>query len=158
MNESSRAPWEYDVPLRGSPDEHYATMTTEDICNLKVPSANNAILFLWATNPKLPEALEVMERWGFSYVTDLVWVKDKIGTGYWFRAKHELLLVGRKGNVSPPPEWARHPSVLEAPRGEHSAKPEVVYELIEAMMGSQRYLELFARKARKGWKSWGVDI
>lgn len=152
-------PWEYEVPLRGDADTHYQTMKLESICELKVPSAENSILFLWATNPKLQEALTVMKAWGFNYRTNMVWVKDKIGTGYYFRGQHELLLVGTKGNVDVPAEADRVSSVLMAPRQEHSRKPPPkVYELIEQMYPNRHYLELFARNERQGWTAWGNDI
>ena len=149
-------PWEYEVPLRGSPDLHYPVMPTEEICGLKIPAAKDAVLFLWATNPKLEDALKVMEAWGFTYKTNMVWVKDRMGTGYYFRGQHELLLVGIKGNFSPPLEENRPPSVLFAPVREHSRKPDEVYEIIERMYPHGRYLELFARRKREGWTSWGL--
>jgi len=151
-------PWKYEFSLRGGSDAHYPLMKTDDIGNLPVPAAKNAILFLWATNPKLPDALRVMKSWGFVYKTNMVWVKDRIGTGYYFRGQHELLLVGVKGNFSPPLEENRLPSVLYAPVGKHSEKPEAVYEIIEKMFPNRRYLELFARKKREGWVAWGLDI
>jgi N6-adenosine-specific RNA methylase IME4 len=113
-------------------------------------------LFLWATAPKLPEAFEVMEAWGFSYKTCSVWDKEKIGMGYWFRGQHELLLVGTKGQVSPPPPQARESSVYRESRGEHSAKPKRYYEMIESMFPGKAYLELFARsKHSDDWEVWG---
>ena len=151
-------PWEYYLPLRGSPDMHYKTMSTEEICRLKIPAAEDAVLFLWATNPKLEDALTVMKAWGFTYKTNMVWVKDKTGTGYYFRGQHELLLLGVKGNIGVPAEESRPPSVLYAPAGEHSEKPEAVYELIEKMYPNRRYLELFARKRRSGWTAWGDQL
>jgi N6-adenosine-specific RNA methylase IME4 len=151
-------PWEYYLPLRGSPDMHYPVMSTEEICRLKIPVAEDAVLFLWATNPKLEDALTVMKAWGFTYKTNMVWVKDKTGTGYYFRGQHELLLLGVKGNIGVPAEESRPPSVLYAPAGEHSEKPEAVYELIEKMYPNRRYLELFARKRRSGWTAWGDQL
>jgi len=148
-------PWEYFLPLRGSPNMHYQTMTTEEICKLKVPAAENAVLFLWATNPKLEDALKVMNAWGFEYKTNMVWVKDKVGTGYYFRGQHELLLVGKKGGMSAPLEENRPHSVLVASREKHSHKPQAVYELIEKMYPGQKYLELFGTEKRKGWVTWG---
>lgn len=148
-------PWEYYLPLRGSPDMHYLTMSTEEICRLEIPADDNAVLFLWATNPKLEDALKVMKAWGFEYRTNMVWVKDKIGTGYYFRGQHELLLVGVKGNIGVPLEENRPPSVLTAPVREHSRKPDIVYEIIERMYPNGRYLELFARQQRPGWTAWG---
>jgi len=153
-------PWEYEFSLspRGDPKRHYDTMSVDEICALKIPTTKNAILFLWATNPKLEEALKVIEAWGFQYRTNLVWVKDKIGTGYYFRGQHELLLVAKRGETSVPLEELRFSSVLEAPRKRHSEKPDAVYELIERMYPSRKYVELFARNARQGWESWGIDL
>lgn len=151
-------PWQYDLSLRGSPEEHYPVMETKSICDLKIPSAEDTVLFLWATNPKLEEALQVMRAWGFTYKTNLVWVKDKTGTGYYFRGQHELLLLGVKGNPSVPLEADRPSSVLFATRGKHSQKPEEVYALIEKMYPNSKRLELFARQKREGWEAWGNEI
>lgn len=151
-------PWRYDLDLRGSPDLHYATLGIEKICRLELPVAENAILFLWATNPKLREALRVMREWGFEYKTNMVWVKDYFGTGYYFRGQHELLLVGEKGDMPVPLESDRRPSVLHSPRMRHSKKPEEVYDIIEKMYPNRKYLELFARNKRRGWESWGAEI
>jgi N6-adenosine-specific RNA methylase IME4 len=151
-------PWEYYLPLRGSPEMHYPTMPTEKISALNIPAAKDAVLFLWATSPKLKDALRVMESWGFDYRTSAVWVKDNFGTGYYFREKHELLLVGKKGKMPAPDEENRPISVIEAPRKEHSKKPDMVYELIEKMYPGRKYLELFARGVRKGWVQWGMEV
>jgi len=151
-------PWQYYFPLRGAPDAHYPTMKKEDILELEVPVADDSILFLWATNPHLENALDVVSEWGFIYKTNLVWVKDKIGTGYYVRGKHELLLIATKGKIPPPIEENRFPSVLYAPRKEHSTKPDEVYNYIEVMYPNRRYLELFARNPREGWTSWGLEL
>jgi len=152
-------PWQYDLQKRGSTLGHYKDLSVEDICTTFKPKvAEDAILFLWATNPKLEEALQVMQAWGFTYKTNLVWVKDKIGTGYYFRGQHELLLVGIKGSIGVPEEHTRPPSVLHSPRNEHSQKPNEVYKLIESMYPNREYLELFARNNREGWTSWGNEV
>ena len=153
----SDPPWQYDLNGQGSPENHYDTMPTESICNLPIHSAKNSILFLWATAPKLQDALEVMKRWGFEYRTNMVWIKDKIGPGYYFRAKHELLLVGKKGKILVPEVEDRPNSVLISPRRAHSEKPYEVYEMIEKMYPNQKYLELFARNKRENWTSWGNE-
>jgi N6-adenosine-specific RNA methylase IME4 len=154
-------PWRYDFSETKTRDieNQYPTMTLEEIKALDVPSADNSALILWATAPKLPEALEVMGAWGFQYKTCAVWDKEKIGMGYWFRGQHELLLVGTKGQFSPPPPEARVSSVYREARGEHSAKPERYYEMIEAMFPGRTYLELFAR-SRHGerWEVWGNQL
>ncbi len=159
-------PWQYYLPLRGAPDAHYKTMSIEDICNLEVEGvsiqekiADDSILFLWATNPQLKVAIrDVIESWGFIYKTNLVWVKDKWGTGYYFRGQHELLLIATKGDIPPPVEEVRPSSVLHAPVRGHSRKPEEVYEIIETLYPNRRYFELFARDPREGWTSWGLEL
>jgi len=152
-------PWPYDFPLRGAPDAHYPRMTREEILEMKFPSAEDAVLFLWATNPQLEFAIEVMNSKGFSYRTNMVWAKDIFGTGYYFRGQHELLLLGIKGGMPPPIEEVRFPSVLMSPRRKHSEKPEEVYEIIETMYPNQKYIELFARPTsrRKDWSYWGLE-
>lgn len=74
-------PWKYDFCLEGDPRQHYQVMPTNEVCELEIPKAENAILFLWATNPKLEDALKVIRAWGFTYKTNLVWVKNRKGPG-----------------------------------------------------------------------------
>lgn len=150
-------PWQYDFCLEGSPEQHYQVMPTNEICELKVPVSEDAILFLWATNPKLEDALKVIRAWGFIYKTNLVWVKDRKGPGYYFQSKHELLLVAKRGNIPPPTGDNRSPSVLEAKQTNHSHKPEVFYEIIEKMYPNRKYLELFSRNKREKWTMWGNE-
>jgi N6-adenosine-specific RNA methylase IME4 len=97
----------------------------------------------------------VLRQWGFEYRSCAVWVKDKIGMGYWFRQQHELLLVGSRGDMPPPPPEMRASSVIQADRGEHSAKPEEVHALIERAYPTLPKVEMFARKPRDGWHVWG---
>jgi N6-adenosine-specific RNA methylase IME4 len=138
---------------------HYETSTIEAIKKrpIKEIAARDCALFLWATAPMLPQQLEVMAAWGFDYKSHCVWVKNKIGTGYWFRNKHELLLVGTRGSVPAPSEDIRWPSAIEAPVGRHSEKPDVFYELIEAYFPNLPKIELNARRRRDGWDSWGWE-
>jgi N6-adenosine-specific RNA methylase IME4 len=117
------------------------------------------VLFLWATVPILPQALEVMAAWGFHYVSSAVWIKDKVGTGYWFRSRHELLLVGTRGSAPAPAHGLQWDSVIEQPRGEHSAKPEAVLELIEAYFPSLPKIEFNRRgPPRPRWAAWGNEV
>jgi N6-adenosine-specific RNA methylase IME4 len=125
------------------------------------------MLFLWAPTPLLPEAWRVMEAWGFSYRSMIVWVKLNpngeglsLGMGQWTRLQNENLLIASRGDFPCPAPAARPPSVLMAPRREHSRKPDEVYRLIEEMYphpGLPR-IELFARNARPGWAAWGNEI
>lgn len=150
-------PWRYErasTPNRAI-ENHYPTMDLDEICALDVPAADDAVLFMWATSPKLAEALTVVEAWGFTYRTCMVWVKDRIGMGYYARQRHELLLVAARGKGQVPHEAHRPDSVHEAPRGEHSAKPDLFYDLLEGMYPHLPKVELFARRQRDGWASWG---
>lgn len=154
-------PWEYnfsETPTRAL-ENQYPTMELSEIKKLKIPSADNSILFLWCPAPKLyPEGMEVIKAWGFIYKTCMVWVKDRIGMGYYARNRHELLLIATKGSPGVPEPSNRPDSVIEAPRTEHSKKPEIMYELIEQMYPHGKYLELFARNKRGNWKSWGNEV
>lgn len=153
-------PWKYDFSETESREieNKYPTMELDEIKAMKVPSHDNSVLFLWATAPKLREALEVMQEWGFEYKTHMMWDKEKIGMGYWFRGQHELLLVGTKGVFSPPEENDRFSSVYREARTEHSKKPEYFYQMIEKMFPEQSYLELFARQKRESWTAWGNQL
>lgn len=152
-------PWRYEYSISSSREieNQYPTMTTEDICALPVGdlATDDAVLFIWATNPKLEEAMQVITAWGFRYRTNMVWVKDKIGMGYYARQKHELLLIATRGEPPTPEPENRPASVFEYPRTEHSKKPEPFYEIIEKMYPELNKIELFARNKREGWDTWG---
>lgn len=105
----------------------------------------------------LPHALEVMAAWGFSYKSGLAWVKDRFGTGYWFRGQHEHLLLGTRGEPPAPAPGMQWPSVIEAPVREHSRKPDRAYELVKSYFPHLPKIELFARHARPGWDRWGAE-
>ncbi len=155
-------PWQYDYSKSDSRkiENQYPTMELDEIAALEVPSLDDSVLFLWATSPKLEESLYVVDAWGFDYKTCMVWVKDKIGMGYYARQQHELILIATKGDLPTPDPKKRPSSVLTAPRGEHSAKPDEFVVLIESMYPTFRglWLELFARTPRAGWQQWGSDI
>lgn len=142
-----------------SADNRYPTSGLDVIKDRDVGSlaADDCVLFLWATVPMLPQALEVMAAWGFAYKSHMIWAKDRVGTGYWFRNQHELLLVGTRGKVPAPAMGEQFPSVIEAPVGAHSAKPEKFYEVIEAYFPTLPRIELNARVARPGWVRWGYE-
>lgn len=155
-------PWRYEYSISTSREieNQYPTMTLEDICSLPVASisADDSVLFLWATSPKLVEAINVIEAWGFTYRTCMVWIKDKIGMGYYARQQHELLLIAARGNLPTPEPANRPPSVLYGERNTHSYKPEETYEVIEKMYPEFNKVELFCRNPREGWFSWGNQV
>ena len=153
--------WSRETGLNAAADNHYPTSPIEVIKARDVPSiaADDCVLFLWATVPMLPQALEVMAAWGFLYVTNFAWAKDKAGTGYWNRNQHELLLVGRKGNIPVPAPGTQWPSVINAPIRQHSRKPDEAYELIETYFPTLPKIELNCRgAARSGWDAWGNEV
>jgi N6-adenosine-specific RNA methylase IME4 len=153
-------PWRYDFAETDNRkiENHYTTMENSDIAKMNVPAADNCVLFMWATAPKLIEAIEVIKGWGFEYKTCAVWDKEKMGMGYWFRGQHELLMVGVKGNVSPPEASIRISSVIRESRQNHSRKPDCVAEYIELAFYDKSKIELFCREPRNGWYSFGNQI
>ena len=96
-------PWRYTPAVKNRQVEnHYPTMALSEIMEMDIPSDKNSVLYLWATASKLPDCLKVMEAWGFTYKSQMVWDKELIGMGYWARGQHELLLIGTRGKFSPP--------------------------------------------------------
>lgn len=152
-------PWRYEhaESVTREIENHYPTMTLDDICAMPVAAlaTDDAALFLWATSPKLAEALRVVEAWGFSYRTCAVWHKPQIGMGYYFRQQHELLLIATRGDMPAPPPAARPGSVVTVDRGRHSTKPAEFAEIIERMYPTLPRIELFCRSPRAGWAVWG---
>ena len=153
-------PWRYSFSKSDSRqiENQYPTMSTDEICALSIPSAKNSVLYLWATAPKLIDALKVMQSWGFDYKTHAVWDKEKIGMGFWFRGQHELLLVGTKGKFSPPAQPHRTSSVYRFKRGQHSKKPDQIRNLIGEWFPDASKLEMFCRHPAEGWDVWGNEV
>lgn len=158
-------PWRFEPYSRESgmdraADNHYPTNETEKIATLPVKTiaADDCVLFLWSTVPMLVDALLVMEDWGFSYRSHVVWEKDRLGTGYWFRNMHEILLVGTRGSIPAPAPGEQWHSVIKSAVGEHSEKPEVFAELIEHYYPNLPKIELYRRgEPRTDWKGWGLE-
>ena len=152
-------PWNLGSNASASaPDQHYPTLPVDDIAALPVPSAPDALLYLWAVNSHLREALHVMEAWGFEYRSNEVWVKQSIGRGVWTRHQHELLLIGRKGSARPAHPNVLASSVITADRREHSRKPDIVYDRLDFLYPERSKLELYARSKRPNWTSWGNQV
>jgi len=166
--------------VRGA-QKHYPLMKTEEVCCLRVDGVPvkdlaepNAHLYLWTTNNFLPDALRVAEAWGFRYVTCLTWVKgkatlvgdeeffqpDRFGLGQYFRGITEHLLFCVRGNLPyrtrEDGKRAQGKTIIYAPRGEHSEKPEEARQMIE-LVSHPPYIELFARKQTPGWTVWGNE-
>jgi N6-adenosine-specific RNA methylase IME4 len=151
-------PWQYDnQSTRAATNNHYRTMTPDEIAALPIDqlSADDSHLHLWVPNAFLFEAKDVLEKWGFTYKTNFIWVKSSPGLGNYWRNAHELLLLGVKGSC--PFLDNSQLSWIEAEREEHSTKPEVIRELIEKVSPPPR-LELFARRIIPNWSVWGDAI
>lgn len=152
-------PWRYEFAESETRaiENQYPTMTLDDIKALPVSglATDDAILFMWATSPKLEEAFEVIRAWGFTYRSSAIWVKNQLGMGYYFRQQHELLLVATRGSMPAPAPAVRPRSVFTSDRTEHSAKPAEFAQYIESMYPTLPRVELFCRSPRDGWSVWG---
>lgn len=137
----------------------FPTMSVDTFCRLPVPrqAPEDTVLYLWMTSPFLPEALTVISAWCFTYKTCAVWVKDRLGMGYFFRQRQELLLLATRGSMPTPRPGVRPDSVIVAPRKQHSKKPDETVALNDRMYPRLLKVELFAREARKGWTAWGNE-
>lgn len=159
-------PWQYDNSgLGGSADSHYHTMTVDEMLaklrELDFASrvAPDCVLFLWATNPLLPDALRLIDALGFEYKTNLAWVKNKPTygkLGFYVYGQHELLLIATQGSILPKGE--KPASVIYADVRDHSRKPEEAYKIIDQMYPNARKCELFGRKKPEGWEVWGDQV
>lgn len=142
-------------------ENHYPTMSLAELKQLDVASlaARHSSMWMWATSAFLDQAIDLMRHYGFQYKGNVVWKKTGGNPvmGRIFINMHEILLYGTQGNVPAPVHDQRWPSVIEAPVGAHSEKPEDFYQLIEAYFPTLPKIELFARKARPGWDSWGNE-
>lgn len=155
-------PWKYEFcsDVADEIENHYPTMDLRDICSMPISdiTTDDCILFLWATSPKLEEAFEVINFWGFTYRSSMVWDKEHISMGYYARQQHEFLLIATKGNIPCPKPSDRPPSVYKEKRTKHSKKPVYFYEMIEKMYPKLPKIELFARETRKNWNVWGNQV
>lgn len=164
-------PWQYDNrATRAAAEDHYPTLSIADLCALEVDgkhvsqwAAEQAHLYLWTTNGFLREAFDIVDNWGFTYKTTLVWVKKQLGIGNYFRSSHEFVLFAVRGNlrVKDSNQWSwfeDEGAGFKTDRGRHSQKPAAFYDLVEKVSPGP-YLELFARTdmfgPRAGWTPWG---
>jgi N6-adenosine-specific RNA methylase IME4 len=139
-------------------ENHYPTMSIQDIRGLEVPAARNAVLFLWVTSPHLHQGLGVVDAWGFTYKASAIWAKPSPGTGYWWRNQHEFLLVATRGRYPAPKPKERAASLYFFPRERHSKKPDAIRDQIRDWWPGANRLELFARQRTDGWTAWGNQV
>ncbi len=144
----------------------YPTMPLEEIQAMPVAQVaeQQSHLYLWVPNALLAEGLAVMQAWGFTYKTNLVWVKvrrdggpDGRGVGFYYRNVTELVLFGVRGSLRTLTPGRRQVNVIPSRKREHSRKPDELYDVIENCSPGP-YLELFARHRRPGWTQWGNQL
>ena len=148
-----------------APEKHYSTMSTDEICALDIKriAAKNCALLLWATMPCLPDAIKVMQAWGFHYKTcAFTWIKTKkdgsplAGMESYTKANAELCLLGMRGHIKSADKTVRQ--VIMHPRMGHSVKPPIVRDAIVKLFGDVPKIELFARQYADGWDCWGNEV
>jgi N6-adenosine-specific RNA methylase IME4 len=160
-------PWDFELYRKQTGDHkgahrYYETMPTADIAALPVGhlARGDCLLLLWACGCMLPQAIDVMTRWGFIFKSEIVWRKvfpsgaPRMGTGYRVRTMHEPLLLGTIGR----PEHGAFPSVIDGVGREHSRKPAEVYRTIVARTPGAARCDLFARETRFGFSAWGDQL
>lgn len=164
-------PWQFMNRTGKVAPEHkrlmrYPTMALEEIAALPVGqlAADKSHLYLWVPNALLREGLEVLQAWGFTYKSNIVWYKtrkdggpDGRGVGFYFRNVTELVLFGTRGSIRTDDAGRRQVNLIAAQKTGHSRKPEELYDVIEGCSYGP-YLELFARSPRPGWVQWGNEI
>ena len=158
-------PWRFetysDAGKEKSAENHYPTMTLDDIRQLKIPAAKDCAMFLWTTTPHLSNAIEILQGWGFDYRSCFIWHKHGIGTGYWTRNEVEFLLLGIRGDIPAPTPDLQMPQLQATPKLKHSEKPEIFADGITKMFPTVPKLEMFSRDIKhKGdnWHYWGNEV
>jgi len=156
-------PWKFTSNSKDRPGKnamaHYDCLPRAEIDALPVPEivAKDALLLLWVTVPFLPQGLITAEAWGFKYVSEIMWAKERIGTGFWVRNRHEVVLVCKRGKFSCPKPAPFPDSIIEGQQREHSRKPDKLHEMVDDCLDwiGLNKLEMFARESRPGWATWG---
>lgn len=123
-------------------------------------AGDNAVLYIWATSPHLPGAIDTVQAWGFKYRSFHVWSKVRVACGFWSRSNAELCIIAERGRPAAPPASMLSTSIIEgSPEASgHSTKQSIVHEMIERLWPEAKKIELFARRRRDGWHSYGGDL
>ncbi len=159
-------PW--DVEQKGKKrgaEKHYNLMTLDRIKDMgdaiKSVTADNSHCWLWVTNATLRHGYDVLEAWGYTPRSILTWCKPRFTLGNYLRNSTEHVLFGTRGKA--PVGFRSQPTWMFAPLQDHSHKPEELYPIIERVSGhlgdgTNRKLELFARRREHGYDVWGNQI
>lgn len=153
--------------------KHYVLMDDEALKAMPVrrKCADKAVVFMWATCPRLDAAIDLLRAWGLHFRgVPFVWVKTRSdGTPVGAQGVRpsivkplvELVVAGSteaKGRPLPLLDEAVQQTVFSS-RGDHSAKPVEVRARIERLYGPVRRLEMFARGApAEGWDRFGNQL
>jgi len=162
-------PWKYSDSeclqkssmINGGDGQHYPAMSLDELKAIDISrmASDNSIIFLWVVSPLLPEALELMLAWGFSYATvGFVWYKQLPNPGHYTMSECEICLIGRKGNIPKDYGSRNVRQFLSEKRKEHSRKPSEIRRRITEMFPNLNKIELFARERIEGWDCWGNEI
>ncbi len=150
--------------IRRGADKHYSLLSVPEViktitqCEHWDDVTPDAHFYLWVTNNRLEDGLHVMKALGFRYITNVAWIKNSMGLGQYFRGKHELCLFGTRGRgVSVRTDDKSITSIVESPKTTHSTKPDSFFDVVEKRSKGP-YLEMFARRHRKGWTVWGDEV
>lgn len=160
-------PWKYERnAVQGAAEKHYSTLSVDQLCALPIKelAAKDSLLFLWATFPMLPEALRLIDAWGFTFKTvAFVWLKQNrksptwfYGLGYWTRGNAEICLLAKRG--TPHRHSKSVHQLIVSPIEQHSKKPDVTRSKIIELAGDLPRVELFARQKTPGWDVWGNEV
>jgi N6-adenosine-specific RNA methylase IME4 len=141
--------------------DHYNTMTVKEMKKLDIPSicAADCLLFMWSSSPHLDQAIDLMQSWGFKYMTvAFVWEKQKTNPGYYTLSQTELCIVGKKGKIPTPRGSRKERQFLSEMRTTHSTKPIEIRERIRRMFPTQKKLEMFAREKSEHFDVFGNQV
>lgn len=151
-------PYSRETGMDRAADNHYPTMTIDEIAALKWPAAPDCALFMWIPVSLLDQGIDLLKRLGFAYKTSYFWCKPGHGTGYWsMEDQVEVLLLGVKGEVPAPAPGTQPPQYQTFPRGKHSAKPQAFAQMIKTMFPTTPRIEMFSRGGGPGWEHWGNE-
>lgn len=157
-------PWKFSSNSKEKPGRnamrHYPCMTDDEIRALPVRdwAEKNCLMFMWVTAPMLRRAIDIPEAWGFKYVSELIWVKERIGTGFWVRNRHEPVLIYKRGKFPCPRPAPFNDSIISGQQREHSRKPDFLQDHIDQTWPEMSKLEVFSRQQRIGWTNWGNEV
>jgi N6-adenosine-specific RNA methylase IME4 len=157
-------PWKFSSNSAAKPGRnamrHYSCMTDSDLAAMPIRNVlkSSALAFVWTTAPMMARAFPIIDAWGLKYVSQLIWCKNKIATGYWARGQHEIVLICKVGKFPCPKPAPFASSLIHAPVGRHSEKPSALHDRIDSVWPDHAKIEIFSRMERHGWDAMGNEV